>query len=180
MTVMITLTPEQIAEIIDLAVEGKPIAHIINYLEITASQFWYYKKHNPRFLENFDLARQEGLEHLADSLINIADEYEDVFKARLKSDNLKWLLAKRKPHTYGEKIELNINKTIDISGALEDARKRALLPICYPQPIDYVEAIDITHDSQEPATGEMPVSSMNPNAKEISEIDLTDEVDIFS
>lgn len=63
---------------------------------------------------------------MADGLMTVADEVQDVQRARLKSDNAKWLLAKRKPSVYGDKVDIHVTQTIDITGALSEAKKRAL------------------------------------------------------
>lgn len=99
---------------------------IIDALMTNEYNFWMYKQQYPLFTANFDRARNEGLEHLADQLIKIDELHQDVQRARLKSDNYKWLLSKRKPAIYGDKIDINVNQTIDIGTALQEARQRAL------------------------------------------------------
>lgn len=136
-------TAEQITTAINLAAEGRPLRIIIDALCTSEVAFWNYKQHNPDFLIKFEQARQEGLEHLADELITIADDNLDVQRSRLKSDNYKWLLSKRKPAVYGDKIDINVNQTIDIGSALKEARSRAL-----PQTSTDTELIDVTPPKQ--------------------------------
>lgn len=118
------LTKEQIDLAIELASRGEALKVIIKEMCITEIQFWKYRQENIDFEALFASARQEGLEHIADSLLTLADTEVDVARARLKSDNFKWLLSKRKPGTYGDKLDLNVHQTIDIRGALLDARAR--------------------------------------------------------
>lgn len=120
------LTEEQKKLAIDMAAEGKSITQIVDSLCVSNHQFLMLRQNDPVFSESFERARHEGLEHIADNLLVVADEYADVQRARLKSDNAKWLLSKRKPKIYGDKIDVNINQTIDISGALSEAKQRAL------------------------------------------------------
>jgi hypothetical protein len=121
-----TYTREQTAIAIEMASQGEPMRRIIDAMCTNEWAFLQYKLNNPKFTSLFEQARQEGLEYMADQLITISDEYQDVQRARLKSDNYKWLLSKRKPAVYGDKIDLNINQTIDIGDALKEARARAL------------------------------------------------------
>lgn len=135
-------TKEQLDVAIELASKGEPLKKIIEAICSDEYQFWLYRQHDPIFGNSFEQARQEGLEHLADGLMTVADEYTDVQRARLKSDNAKWLLSKRKPAIYGDKVDIHVSQTIDISAALTDARKRALPPAIDSNTDD--EMIDVT------------------------------------
>lgn len=120
-------TQEQRDLAVELASQGKPLSEIITQICSTEYEFWLYKQHYPDFNNLFEQARQEGLEHMADGLMTVADEERDVQRARLKSDNAKWLLSKRKPSVYGDKVDIHVSQTIDISGALSEAKQRALM-----------------------------------------------------
>lgn len=120
-------TKEQLDKAIELAAEGKPFKIIIDEAMLGSEYaFWLYKQHYPDFNNEFEQARQEGLEHLADGLMTAHDDHTDVQRARLRSDNAKWLLSKRKPSVYGDKVDIHVSQTIDITAALSEARSRAL------------------------------------------------------
>ncbi len=121
-------TKEQLDIAIELASQGEPLRKIIGEMCSTEIDFWTYKQQYPDFRNQFEQARQEGLEHIADGLITIADDYTDVQRGRLKSDNAKWLLSKRKPSVYGDKVDIHVSQTIDISHALSEARARIAIP----------------------------------------------------
>jgi hypothetical protein len=163
------LSPEQENIAIQLAADGKSIVEIQEVCKIDSRSFWKYREQYPKFARDFLLARQEGLEQLADSLITTADEYEDVQRGRLKSENIRWLLSKRKPLTYGDRLEVNMTQTVDIGAALLEAKNRVLLPMRYPEETKTVEAIDITDDKQFVPTDLQSVSDTKPE----------DEIDIF-
>lgn len=131
-------TQEQTELAIELASKGEPLRKIIDAICSTEIDFWTYRQQYPDFMNRFEQARQEGLEHIADGLITIADDYADVQRGRLKSDNAKWLLSKRKPSIYGDKVDIHVSQTIDITSALTEARARAL-----PQSIREAEVIDM-------------------------------------
>lgn len=134
------LSDEQLRRAIELAIEGETLTKIADELCITTQMLYVYRQHFPDFATIFERARQEGLEKLADDLITLADDIDDVQRARLKSDNYKWLLSKRKPAVYGDKVDIHVSQTIDISGALDDAKKR--IPKNATIPLDSL--IDIT------------------------------------
>jgi len=121
-----TLTEEQQETAIELASRGCSLNEIIGTIVVTEYGFLKAREHNPEFEARFQSARLEGLEHIADDLIDIADEYADVQRARLKSENMKWLLSKRKPQIYGDKLDVNVTQQVDIATALNEAKKRAL------------------------------------------------------
>lgn len=125
----VVLTPEQEAKAIELAAAGFNLRKIIDEILLNEYQFYIYKEDNPDFKKRFDQARQEGLEHIADGLITIADDYQDVQRGRLKSENARWLLSKRKPSVYGDKVDIHVSQTIDISGALAEAKARAMIDV---------------------------------------------------
>lgn len=120
----IKLSEEQIELAIELASRGEPLKIIIRELCISEIQFWRFRQENLNFEASFASARQEGLEHIADALLTLADDEADVARARLKADNFKWLLSKRKPGTYGDRLDVNLNQTVDIKGALQEAKAR--------------------------------------------------------
>lgn len=134
-------TAEQRDRAIELAANGEPLKRIIDEICSSEYEFWMYRQQYPDFANLFEGARQEGLEHIADGLMTIADDMVDVQRARLKSDNAKWLLSKRKPSVYGDKVDIHVSQTIDITSALSEARKRALPAADDPNTIDVTPLI---------------------------------------
>lgn len=123
-------TQEQLDAAVRMASKGEPIKVIINEcILLSEFDFWNYRQQYPDFKNAFEQARQEGLEQMADGLITAADEYVDVQRGRLKSDNVKWLLSKRKPEVYGDKVDIHVSQTIDITAALNEAKARALVDV---------------------------------------------------
>lgn len=119
-------TQEQLDIAIDMAAKGEPLKKIVEAMMTYETGFWLYRQQYPDFKLAFEQARQEGLEQMADGLITAADDYQDVQRGRLKSDNVKWLLSKRKPEIYGDKVDIHVSQTIDITAALTEARQRSL------------------------------------------------------
>lgn len=81
------------------------------------------------FLEQYEKAKQESTDAMAEDILDIADEStndyveevrddgstytklnaENIQRARLRVDTRKWLMAKMKPKKYGEKIDMTTN-----------------------------------------------------------------------
>ncbi len=78
------------------------------------------------FEEDFHAAREAGYYRLAESLMTIFETERDPAKAKILSDNLKWLLSKWNAKKYGDKIEITGDGTVSIALALEQARARTL------------------------------------------------------
>lgn len=112
-------------KIIDMALEGFTLTQIRERLKVDARQLFEYRQADKAFNDALLVAVSEGLEQFADRLVTVETDEPDIYKAKLKSDNMKWLLARRKPHVYGEKLDLSVGRKVDISGALEDAKQRA-------------------------------------------------------
>lgn len=104
--------------------EGKTLKSICEEIQLDPQTLFRIKRQDASFSSLFSEAQSDGYDILAESLLNIPDEYEDVNKARLKSDNVKWMLARRAHAKYGDRIDLNVTQTVDIKSALLEARER--------------------------------------------------------
>ena len=66
----------------------------------------------------------------ADAMIEIADDLKiDPQRARNMIDARKWNATKANPRKFGERVDLNIQQSIDISATLQEARLRILRPV---------------------------------------------------
>lgn len=88
----------------------------------------YHLLHDAKFLERYEIARNIGLDVMADELLEIADDAtndyvikynkdgssyvavdgENVQRSRLKTDVRKWYLSKLAPKRYGDKMQTEI------------------------------------------------------------------------
>ena len=132
-------TQEQLDVAIELATKGESLQNIIDAILTTEYRFHKYRQMTHEFEVAFSQARQEGLEYIADGLLNAHKEEIDVQRGRLKSDNAKWLLAKRKPSVYGDKVDIHVTQTIDISHALIEARSRVVENVIEVKVLDAVK-----------------------------------------
>jgi len=142
-----TLTKDAYEKYVALSSEGKSIKSIAEELGVSVSTLARWRVDNPQLHDEVMRAQETGFELLADSLLTIDEEITDVQRAKLKSDNIKWILSKRHARRYGDRIDVNITETIDITAALDEAKRRVLQPICNPTEVIDVQVVDLIEDS---------------------------------
>lgn len=97
----------------------------------------------PAFATAVYRARAIIVDRRIDRIAHVAANEPDVNRARLIIDTDKWLASKLIPKVYGDKLDVNVNATIDISEALAAARARVVSrPICDPADIVDGEIVD--------------------------------------
>lgn len=67
-------------------------------------------------------AREAGDDAMAEDIQDIADTEVDPQKARVRIDARKWLLSKRQPKRYGDKLELAGDKDNPVAIAVVERR----------------------------------------------------------
>lgn len=121
------LNEEQQETIIEMATQGIQLSDICRRLQINPSVLFRYREKHSDFDMKFARALRHGADVLADSLLGISNKYHDVQVATLESNNIKWILSKRYSRDYGDRIDLNVTQSVDISGALKEAKDRLML-----------------------------------------------------
>ena len=105
---------------------------------ISNAQWRYFVNNSPILIEKYTAAREESAENFAAKAVESAEAVdEDPNRSRLKIDTYKWVASKIAPQTFGDRIELNITKTVDIGTALADARNR--IKLVSEQPIGIID-----------------------------------------
>lgn len=158
---------------------AKNLARSIDERGITPALFYSFISENPEINDKYAMAQKMKAELLVEEIINISDNDElDTFRARLKIDSRKWYAKVMQPYKYGERIDVNINQTVDINNALDEAKKRVShipnipnsraeqSPNTHPQDVIDVEHIDIKDITDSFTSGYKP--------------DNDDDDDIFS
>lgn len=86
-------------------------------------QLLRYLAKYPEFMARFENALAAQCIDLEEQLLNCADKYDkDV--CRTKMESISRILKFRNRKRYGDKTEVEMNLTVDISGALERAERR--------------------------------------------------------
>lgn len=123
----------KVLQVIDLISQGRTKTYACDTADITISAFESHVKQHKDLQELLFEAETRGYDAMADMLVTI-DHYgeyaqSDPKMAKVISDNIKWLLEKRKSKQYGQKVEVTHNLTADkaITDALNAGRNRAQL-----------------------------------------------------
>jgi hypothetical protein len=119
--------------------------------------FYSFLDKNPIYAVKYARAQEARAELLVEEIIEIADEEVCPQTARNRIDARRWYASKMQPHKYGDRIDLNITKTIDISSALKEAKERIQLPIRYSAALPSPDKPDITVELSDQTAGYKPV-----------------------
>lgn len=80
----------------------------------------------PEFAQLLSEARRAQSERIVAELLDPFKVDKDPQRARVLSDNRKWLAARLAPKVYGDKLEIEIESKVSIAAALDAGRERAL------------------------------------------------------
>lgn len=117
----------------------------------------------------------------ADEIIHIADDENiDTNRARNMIQARQWNAAKAAPKKFGERIDLNVTQTLDISGTMLEAKRRLLRPVSDQQDVIDAQVVDaqglIASEPRDKESASAEPDIFAPLPKPPGE----DEVDIFS
>lgn len=121
------ISAEQESIAIDRLVAGDSLTNVSALLGFKShQQFFRYRRAFPEFDAQCLEARLMNCEIREDELLNIVETYPDPKQADVASRAIMRVLSYRDPRRYGEKMDLNVNQTVDISGALARAERVVL------------------------------------------------------
>lgn len=120
---------------VTLAEQGKGVVEICAALRIDVSTLANWRAQDQNYDRRFRAARDSGLELFADRLLTIATDEPDVMRARLHSENWRWLLSRRLRGQYGDSIDVNVTERVEVGSILSEARAR-LRPMRDPATIE--------------------------------------------
>ena len=103
---------------------GLTLKRILRKLDLRAYEIQKERELDQEFGAQYKIAWDIGTETQADELDEIHETIKDTPKAKLASDNRKWLLSKRVSHRYGDKVTHEFNHNVNLKIALEDADNR--------------------------------------------------------
>ena len=151
----------KISQVIGLILDGQPLREAIKGTGMTPQLFHYYLQSDKEAAVAYARAVEVKGDLLADEVIQLADGDGDPAKVRNQIQARQWLAAKLNKK-YSERIDLNVQQTIDIGSTLAEARAR-LIPIRDQSnvvDVTTVDSIDFAskgeRDKQSPALGVAP------------------------
>lgn len=117
---------------IDLLSQGATKTKACDEANINVGTFDGYISRDPQLAAMLSEAEQRGHDAMADALVNPFNDLRygetDVQKAKVVSENIKWLLARRDGARFGDKVEVKHSLTLDvaITSALNAAKDRVV------------------------------------------------------
>jgi len=127
------------AYMLELIATGATIKESCEQLQRSNSYLIDYRHEFPDFDQKYKRARENGLDMLGDSLMEVNRIERDPQRARILSDNIKWYLSKHRREVYGDKVDINVNQKVSITSALAEAKGRLkdITPISADKSITY-------------------------------------------
>lgn len=117
---------EKVHKVIESITEMETLKNALKIHKISSSKFFKMIHAEPKLETSYSLAQCAKTELIVEDIIEIADTDIDPQRARNRIDARKWYASKMKPNKFGDRLDINLNQTIDIRGVLEEAKRRAL------------------------------------------------------
>ena len=124
----------RIDRVISLASQGATVAELAEALGMDQADMWRFIDSDKSLRQAYSQARARGYDALADSLLTIPEQIQDVQVARLKSENIRWLLSKRRAEVYGDKLQVDVSGQVDLTAIMAESAQR-LRPMRDLQPL---------------------------------------------
>lgn len=151
--------------IIDAVLNGASLREAVKNEGIPLFTFHAALSRDRELSRRYSLAQEFRGDVLADEIISIADTDEDAARARNRIEARKWLASKFNKR-YGDRLELNVSQSLDISATLLEAKARSALPVRDQLQVIDAQVVDLpsvslpgAHDKQSldvPAPGAEP------------------------
>lgn len=124
-----TFTLEIGDEICELLAEGMSAVRACKKLGVAMRTFYRWQREMPEFLAQVTRAREDQADTFADQMCDIAEFDEDVQRAKLKIDARKWVAARMKPKSWGDKQDLNVGVQQSLSDVMREIGAKSALDI---------------------------------------------------
>lgn len=142
---------------IDVIQSGKSLQEALVIAGLPSKTFFDTKDKDPDLAQAYALAQRARAEHLVEEIVTISDTELDAQRSRNRIDARKWYASKMQPQKYGDRLELNVNQTVDIGKALSEAKAR-MLPMRDPNLLVDRDVVEIATNSLNDNAGVKPVA----------------------
>jgi hypothetical protein len=119
---------ELVHKIIELVLDGSQLKDAVKQCGLDVCAFGRLLQKDKAAAMAYARAVELRADILADEALHIADTDEDSSRARNRIQVRQWLASKLHAKRYGDRIDLNVTQTLDISSTLAEARARILRP----------------------------------------------------
>lgn len=119
-----SLPPELAAKVLERVATGETATAACRELGVHFNAFNLKCYRYPSLRKAHTQAQAAASDALAERVLDIPDEEPDVQRARLKSDNIKWYVAKINPRKYGDSLNVNVTEEVSLRDAMAAARER--------------------------------------------------------
>lgn len=108
-----TLTEDHKEIVLFRLAAGDTVAHVAQQMGISPGLIYMARHLDEEFAKRYALARKAGADALVDRIREIAhDDTLSDARAKLESDNLKWIAARTSRQEYGEHVQVDQNVTV--------------------------------------------------------------------
>jgi hypothetical protein len=111
---------ELATEAIRRLASGTPLVVACRDLNIPRSTFYHFIGNESDLLDMLARAREEYAESIVCEMREIAETVEDVGRAKLLCDNIKWEASRLAPKKYGDRTALDVSGDLNISNMSDD------------------------------------------------------------
>ena len=120
---------ERAAAICGLLAEGNSARYACGQVGIDMVTFYAWQRAHPEFAQQVSYAREDQADTFADQMCDIADMEEDVARAKLKIDARKWVAARMKPRSWGDRQDVNVGVQQSLADVMREIGSRSALDI---------------------------------------------------
>ena len=118
-------------EICDRIARGRGLISICNDPGMpTYSTVRKWLNEHDFFARDYARARVDQADTYADELVAIADTEPDPNRARVRVQTRQWVASRLKPQVYGDRLDLNVQGSLDLRAVLAGAEARRRRPAC--------------------------------------------------
>jgi hypothetical protein len=133
--------------------KGRTLKSVIveDVRDLDYDAFWRWIRQDSMRYERYKEAKELRTEWWAGRIIEIAeaeDSIEDVARSKLKIDTYKWLMGADNRKQYGESRQIEVNQSISIISALQQANSR-ITPSNSPLVEEVTDLIEHTPDTSD-------------------------------
>lgn len=141
------VTDQSVSNVIEHVLNGATLKEAASRCGMTPSLFNYRLQSDREAAIAYARAVEIRADLLADEALTIADNENDAAKARNQIQVRQWLASKLYARRYGDRIDLNVTQTLDVTSTLAEARARRLRPVRDQYDVTDAQVIDLSADS---------------------------------